>query len=144
MSDSRDDAIFGTEQSETVEVSASATDVEIQSEPKYVGLDDMTSQIVLPDDSQYMTVTGIGWSGSGSGHFFLHNGDGTLTPKGPKIYFSGNSGDFMPVRVKFDGGDPVKAKVVLSPGSGNVAIYVEFHRKAFECRIPANNIEYDE
>lgn len=142
MGDSRDDAVYGTEISETIETTASATDVEILSEPKYVSLDDLTTQVILPDDSQETIVTGIGWSSSGSGNFFLHNGDGTLTPKGQHFYFSSNSGDFIPCRIKFAGGDPVKAKVVLSVGSGNVKIYVEYHRKAFQNRIPANNAAY--
>ena len=142
MGDSRDDAVYGTESSETIEITASATDVEIQAEPKYVGLDDRTSLIVLPDDSQYIVVTGLSWSGDGAGNFFLHNGDGTLTPKGPHVYFGANSGDHMGVRIKFGLGDPVKAKVVLSPGSGNVKIRIEFHRVATQNRQPANASSY--
>lgn len=140
MGDSRDDAVFGTLRSETITTSASSTDVEIVPEPKYASYDDQTTQVILPDDSQQPVVTGIGWSGSGSGYFFLHNGDGTLTPKGPKVYFSANSGDFMSVRLKFDGGDPVKAKIVVS--GGNLDLYVEYHRVPLGNRIPANNSSY--
>lgn len=142
MGDSRDDAVYGTERSATVEVTASNSNVEIQSECKYVSLDDRTTQIILPDDSQQIVVTAIGWSGNGAGNFHLHNGDGTLTPIGPQVYFGANSGDHMPVRLKFAGGDPVRANVTLSPGSGNVKIYVEFHRVALENRQPANASSY--
>lgn len=141
MGDSRDDAVYGTNQSDLVNVTSSSSDVEIVSEPKYISLDTTTSQILLPDEEgQYHVVTGIGWTGkAGTGNFFLHGGDGVA--KGPRVYFSANSGDFMPVRIKFSPGDPVKANVSLAVGA-EVAIYVEYHTVPISTTQPANSAEY--
>ena len=141
MGDSSDNAIFGTEQSETVEVTNAVTsDVEVLSEPKYVSLDDLTTLIILPDESQETIVTGIGWSGSGAGNFFLHNGTEPIAPKGPHVFFAANGNDFIPCRITFADGAPVKAKVSIP--SGTFKVYVEYHRRATENRTPANNAAY--
>jgi hypothetical protein len=126
MGDSSDDAVFGTKQSTTAVVTVTDSDKEIVAEPKYVSMDDRTTLVILPDEEgQHHVVTGIGWSvKTGPCNFYLHGGDGTR--KGPHVYATANSGDFMLVRLRFGPGDPVKANITITPGA-ELSLYVEYH-----------------
>ncbi len=131
-------AVYGTEQSAVVTLTASASDTEIVVEPKYVSLDTTNTQITLPDDSQYIVVTKIGYGIKvGICSFFLHGGESpTPIPVGPKVVGPASSADVLDVHLRFPMGAPVKMSSTIAVGA-ELAVWVEYHICQTQNRIPS-------
>ena len=130
-------AVYGTQNSSAVSLTASASDVEIVTEPKYVSLDDRTTQVTLPDDSQYIVVTKISYSALvGACSFFLHGGEATPVQLGPKLAGAANDSDTVDVHLRFPLGAPVKASATVAAGA-TLNISVEYHVVATQNRTPS-------
>ena len=132
-------AVHGTLQSTPVAVTASAGDTELIVEPKYVSLDDRTTQITLPDDSSYIVVTKIGYSVLAQiCSFFLHGGESpTPTQVGPKVTGAANTSDVLDVHLAFPLGAPVKMSSTVTVG-GTLQVQLEYHIKHTQNRTPSN------
>lgn len=112
-------AVHGTEISSTVELTASSSDTEIVAEPKYVGMDTMTTNIVLPDESQFIVVTRIFWSAiAGACSFFFHGGENPTPIKiGPKFTLASGDEDVQDVYWVFPMSAPVKISAIVAAGA---------------------------
>jgi len=129
-------AVYGTEQSDPVTLTASESDTELVEEPKYVSLDDLTSRITMPDESQYHVVTKIGYSAKAQVcSFYLHGGEATPVQVGPKVAAPANSSDVVDVHIRFPMGAPVKMASQVTPG-GELNVWVEYHTVQTQNRIP--------
>jgi hypothetical protein len=132
-------AVYGTQHSATVVLTAGASDTEVVAEPKYVSLDDASyNQVTLPDDSQYHVVTKIGWASKvGVCSFFLHGGENpTQIPVGSKIVGVANTSDFLDVHLRFPMGAPIKMSSVVAAGA-ELSVYVEYHTVHTQHRVPS-------
>ena len=132
-------AVHGTEQSSNVTVTASATDTELIEEPKYVSIDDTSyTQITLPDDSQYIVVTKIGYRiKTGICEFFLHGGESpTQVQVGPKVIGPASSSDVLDVHLQFPMGAPVKMNSTVAVGA-ELSVQLEYHIVQTQNRIPS-------
>lgn len=131
-------AVHGTLEMGSLEVSASSSDVELIDEPKYVSLDDRTTQITLPDDSQYIVVTKIGFSMTGTNSFFLHGGESpTPVQVGPTIRGAVSVSDVLDVHLTFPMGAPVRGSFTNEVGKVT-NVWLEYHVKQTQNRTPTN------
>jgi len=132
-------AVHGTEQSTAVTLTSSQSDVELVVEPKYVSLDSHETLIILPDESQYIVVTKIGYGiKTQICGFFLHGGEATPVQVGPKITGPANTSDVLDVYLQFPMGAPVKASATIVVG-GELNLMVEYHIVQTQNRIPTKN-----
>jgi hypothetical protein len=131
-------AVWGSEQSDPVTLTASASDTEVVEEPKYASLETTDTLITLPDESQYIVVTKIGYSvKTGICSFFLHGGESpTQVQVGPKVIGAASTSDVLDVHLRFPMGAPVKMNSTVAVGA-ELVVWVEYHIKQTQNTIPS-------